>query len=125
MKTSSHIEQSLFYEQSPATDQYFEDRAPQLFQQPGGSSFVKIDVQVPYNECVSEGCIWVQKLESDSKSDDVSNLQPPSPVDWDRFLRKEPPHYVEPARLQRYEVSAPVELAKIAGVCIYYMGFEQ
>ncbi len=116
MKISSYLEQTLFFEQSPATDQYFEDRAPQLFESSGGTSFIKVDVQLPCHDPISNGCVWIHKIESESKADMLSDSQPPSPVDCNRFLKKDPPHYVEPARLQRYEVSDTEELAEVARV---------
>lgn len=118
MRTSSYLEQTLFSEQSAATDQYFEDRASHLFEPHGRASFVKVHVQLPLHEEISKDSVWVHPPKCDPKSDVVSDSEPSSPVDCDRFTRKGPPRYVEPARLQRHEIADVSELTEVAQVRI-------
>lgn len=118
MKTSSYLEQTLFFEQSPTTDQYFEDRSDQLFELPGGTSFVKVHVQWPDHDHAPNGLLWDRKLNDDFKPLFSPTSDPPSPVDWHRYAREEPPHYVEPPRLRREEVSDLGNLTEIARVSL-------
>lgn len=118
MKTSSYLEQTLFFEQSPTTDQYFEDRSSHLFELPGGTSFVKVHVQLPYHDQASHGSLWDPKLKNDFNPGLSPTSDPPSPVDWYRYARDEPPHYVEPPRLRREEVSDLGKLTEIARVSL-------
>lgn len=118
MKTSSYVEQALFFEQSPATDQYFEDRSSQLFEPSGGTSFVKTHVQLPYYDHVPNGSHWGRKLKYDFKPGDSPTSDPPSPVDWYRYAREYPPHYVEPPKLRREKISDLGKLTEIAQVSL-------
>lgn len=114
MKTSSYLEQTLSFEQSPATDQYFEARASHLFELPGGSSCLELHVQRPFQDQSSDRRNPVQ--ESDLKQDLECNSEPPSPVDWHRYPREYPPHYVAGLGLEKQEVSNVEDLKKIANV---------
>lgn len=114
MKISSYLEQALSYEQSPATDQYFEVRASQLFEQQGGSSCIRIYVQRPSQDQGVEKWNLVQKC--DPQQDFECNSEPPSPVDWHRYPRECPPHYVGGPGLEQQKVSNAEDLEKIASV---------
>lgn len=114
MKTSSYLEQTLSFEQSPATDQYFEIRASHVFQLRGGSSCIEIHVQRPNQDQGIDQWNLVQK--SDPKHDLECDSEPPSPVDWHRYSREYPPHYVGWPGLAQQVVSDAAELRHIASV---------
>ena len=116
MKTSSYLEQTLFFEQSSATDQYFEDRASQLFESSEKPAFIEFYKQLPRHDSVSSEAVWIHKHDYDGKPSAHSDSEPPSPVDSHRFLRKDPPRYVEPARLECCKVSKIGELTEFARV---------
>lgn len=122
MKTSSYLEQTLFFEQSPATDQYFEDRSSHLFELPGGTSFVKVHVQLPYHDHAPNGSLCDWKHKYDFKPGDSPTSDLPSLVDWYRYAKEEPPHYVEPPRLRREDVSDRGKLTQIARVSLAVQG---
>ena len=114
MTTSSYLEQTLSYYQSPAAEQYFELRAAQLFELQGGNSSIEIHVQQPKSDQSIDSWTAVQK--SDLKQEFDSDLEPPSPVDWDRYSRENPPRYVGWPGLQRQSISNPEDLKKMASV---------
>lgn len=114
MRTSPYLEQTLSFEQSPATDQYFEARASHLFELQGGSSCLEIHVQRPNQDQSSDR--WNPMQKSDPKQDLECNSEPPSPVDWHRYSRNNPPHYVAGLGLEKQEVSTVEDLKKIANV---------
>ncbi|KAF6234582.1 hypothetical protein HO173_007208 [Letharia columbiana] len=115
MRTSSYLEQTLSFEQSPATDQYFEVRSSHLFELQGGSSCIEIYVQRPsQDQSIDE---WNVVQNYDQKQDFEYNSEPPSPVDWHRYsTREHPPHYVGWPGLERQKVSNAEDLEEIASV---------
>ena len=114
MKTSSYLEQTLSFEQSPATDQYFEVRASHLFEAQGGNSCIEIHVQRP---CQDQGIDrWSIVQKSDPKQELDCDSEPPSPVDWHRYSREHPPHYVGWPGLEQQKVSNAEDLQKIVSV---------
>ena len=113
MRTSSYLEQTLSFEQSPATDQYFEVRASQLFEPEGGNSCLEIHFQRPNQDQVETWNI-VQKCEP--KQDFDCDSEPPSTVDWHRYSRENPPHYVPRPGIEQQKVSNAEDLKEIASV---------
>ena len=122
MKTSSYLEQTLSYEQSPATDQYFEVRASDLFELQEAHSCIEIHVQRPCQDQSPDRWTLLQRsdLKSGSKSDPRQEYEcdsePPSPVDWHRFSRDHPPHYVGQPGLEQQKISDPSHLKGVASV---------
>ena len=114
MRASSYLEQTLSFEQSPATDQYFEVRASQLFEPEGGTSCIEIHFQRPNQDQNTDKWNIVQKCES--KQDPDCDSEPPSPVDWHRYSREDPPHYVPKPGLEQRKVSNVEDLKKVASV---------
>ena len=114
MRASSYLEQTLSFEQSPATDQYFEVRASQLFEPKGGTSCIEIHFQKSDQDQSIDKWNIVQKCES--KQDLDCDSEPPSPVDWHRYSREDPPHYVARPGLEQQKVSNVEDLKKIASV---------
>ena len=114
MKTSDYLEQTLSFEQSPATEQYFESRASHIFELKEGNSSINIHVQRPKSDQNVDSRNRVQK--SDLKQEFDSDLEPPSPVDWHRYSRENPPHYVGSPGLDPQRVSNAEDLEKIASV---------
>ncbi len=120
MKTSAYFEQALFYEQSPATDQFFEIRSSQLFEALEGCSFVDVYVQSPpYDDQTSNGKRPGDFLrKNDAKSLIKLSSVPPSPVDYHRYCKEGPPRYVEASGLRLQRVSDPEGLSSLASVSI-------
>ena len=114
MKTSSYLQQTLSFEQSPAIDQYFEVRADRLFEPKGGDSCIEVHVQRPNQDQSNDRWNLVQK--SDPKQDFDCESVPPSPVDWHRYSSKNPPHYVGWPGLEQQRISNAEDLEKIASV---------
>ena len=112
MKTSPYLEQILSSEQSPATDQYFEFRASHLFELQEGNSSLGIHVQGPNQDQSIDQWYLVKK--SDPKQDFDGDVEPPSPVDWHRYSRQDPPRYVGGPGLEQQRVSTIEDLERIA-----------
>lgn len=114
MKTSPYLEQTLSFEQSPATDQYFEFRASNLFELQEGNSSLKIHVQRPdQGQSIDQ---WNLVKKSDPKQDFDGDVEPPSPIDWHRYPRQNPPRYVGGSGLEQQRVSNIKDLETIASV---------
>ena len=114
MKTSSYLQQTLSFEQSPATEQYFEVRTSLLFELQGGTSTIEIHVQRPKSDQSLDRWNLVQKR--DLKQDFDNDVEPPSPVDWHRYSRVNPPHYVGWPGLDLQRVSNAEDLERITSV---------
>ena len=114
MKTSEYLEQTLSFEQSPATEQYFEFRASHIFELQEGSSSIEIHVQRPQSDQSIDSLNLVQK--GGRKHEFDSDSEPPSPVDWHRYSRENPPHYVGRPGLERQRISNAEDLETIASV---------
>lgn len=112
MRTSSYLEQTLSFEQNPAIDQYFEDRASQLFEPKEDNSCLEIHVQRPHPEQSNENWNLVQK--SELKHDIDCDSVPSSPVDCLRYSREGPPRYVPWPGLKRQKVLNAKGLEEIA-----------
>ena len=114
MKTSKYLEQTLSFEQSPATEQYFESRASHIFELQEENSSIDIHVQRPESDQSVDSWNLVQNR--DLKQEFDSDSEPPSPVDWHRYSRINPPHYVGLPGLERQRISNAEGLRKIASV---------
>lgn len=114
MKTSEYLKQTLSYEQSPATEQYFEFRASHIFELQGENSSIQIHVQRPESDQSTESWNLVQK--SDQKQEFDSDFEPPTPVDFHRYSRENPPHYVGSPGLELQRISNVEDLVTIASV---------
>ena len=112
MKTSEYLEQTLSFEQSPAIEQYFEFRASHIFELQGGVSSIAIHVQRPQSDQSIDS--WTLVQEGDRKQEFVSDWEPPSPVDWHRYSRENPPHYDGSPGLELQRISNAEDLKKIA-----------
>lgn len=121
MKTSPYFEQALFYGQSAATDQFFEDRSKDLFQLLGKESFVEIHDQLSWPQEAPNGSSFldIKKRDDSILSDDFSSV-PPSPLDQCLYLDEEPPRYVEVPGLRRQTARDSQDLKQIAEVRILY-----
>lgn len=115
MRVSSFLEQTLSFEQSPSTDQYFEARASLLFELKEDSSCLQLHIQRPYqDQSIDE---WNVVQHNYPEQDSGYNSEPPSPVDWHRYSTREyPPHYVGGPGLELQQVSNAEDLEKIANV---------
>ena len=117
MKTSPYLEQTLFYEQNPATDQFYESRSDTLFQDPGKDAFIEIHEQLPCTK-FSDGSILYGPVAMASKpkpSAEFSSV-PPSPVDSHRYGNEAAPRYREVPGLVPRRVGTQEELKSIASV---------
>ena len=82
MRTSPYFQKVLFYDNTPAIDDYFESRVGQLFEQSRERSYIEIHVQQPLRkvdaknkgvpDAVSETLEWGSELESDASADPSS-----------------------------------------------------
>ncbi|KAL2047080.1 hypothetical protein N7G274_001099 [Stereocaulon virgatum] len=115
MKTSPYFEQVLFYGQSAANDQFFEDRSEDLFQLPGKESFVEIHDQLPWPQEAPNGSSFLnsQKRDDSMLSDDFSSV-PSSPLDQCLYLDEGPPRYVEFPGLRWHTARDSQDLKQIA-----------
>ena len=124
MKSSSYFEQTLFYDQSPATDQYFEQRSSQLFELDPSKSFVEVHFRLPLQtaaqggpgKTVSNALDSQHKPDTDSQGDTTS--PPRSPVDKCHYFRHDPPHYDGSPGLDLRRVGDEKQLSEIALVSI-------
>ena len=117
MRTSPYFEQALFYGQSPATDQFFEERSEYLFQVLGKESFIEIHDQLPWPQEAPNGSnLLGSKQKCDSSLDDDFSSVPPSPLDQCLYLDEEPPRYIEVPGLRRQIVRDSQDLKQIAEV---------
>lgn len=99
MTVSSYLEQDLFYDQTSATDQLFEEKADKIFEADEAFSRIEIHVHSPLENRKYEdatGIILIsgvvtQKRDSWSESEPLA--LPPSPVDHCHYLRPDPPSY--------------------------------
>lgn len=122
MKWSSSFDRTLFYDSSPATDQFFEDRSTQLFETDDEKSCVQLHIQPHLPEgrqdrsnrdSQSRAKIRTESIsDSDCNSPSISAL----PVDQSRYLRGDPPKYVGAPGLILQEVLDASALHEIAMV---------
>ena len=76
MQASSYLQKALFYDQTPAIHEFFEQKAAQLFLQPKEktSSLVELHVLQTRRRRVSDdGFTIMQQYQSDLKQDSESN----------------------------------------------------
>lgn len=122
MRSLSSFDRTLFYDSSPATDQFFEDRASQLFESDDERSWVQIHIQPhipegqqdPSNQDSPSRAKFRMESTSDSDCDSPSIL--PLSVDQIRHLQGDPPQYIGAPGLILRKVSDASELRKIAMV---------
>lgn len=82
MKTSPYFEQALFYAQTPATDQFFEESSDVLFQLDGKESC--IDIQDQFSQEAPNGPSYIhdkRKGKADRGLRNERSSIPPSPLD--------------------------------------------
>ncbi len=122
MKSPSSFDRTLFYDSSPATDQFFEERASRLFETEDDRSCLQLHIQplplgreldqlvydFPPRTKVRKGSM----SDSDCDSPSIS----PLPVDQSRFLRGDPPQYIGLPGLTLQNVSDASKLQEIAMV---------
>ena len=104
----------MSFQQSPATDQYFEARASKLFELQKGDPYIEIHVQRPNQDLGLDA--WNLLPKSDSKQDVESVSEPESPIDWDRYLREDPPRYAGKPGLEPQRISDRANLERISSV---------
>lgn len=111
MKTSPYLQQMVFFEQNPVTDQLFEARSGHLFQDPGKSAVIEVHEQLPRHlRALNESSL------SDSKSEAGHFPVPPTPVDRCPSLDNEPPRYDGLSGLVKHDVADEEELKRITSV---------
>ena len=118
MRTSLHLEQALFYSQSPATDQFFETRSEQLFEVSGGGSSIEIHVQLP-SQAKNPSELRDGLEVSDEEYENSPTPTAPLPIDWCHYLRATPPGYDGTPGLRWQKVMDPDKLRKIEFVNIF------
>ena len=119
MKTSAYFEQVLFYTQTPATDQFFEESSKLLFQIDGKESYIDIQDQSSYLQEAPNGSSFLDSKEkTDPSLEEEYSSRPPSPLDQVLYLNQEPPRYVQGPGLRRQEARKCEDLKKIGRVCI-------
>ncbi|KAL9119693.1 MAG: hypothetical protein Q9187_003752 [Circinaria calcarea] len=119
MKTSPYFDQILFYNQSPATDQSYEEKSSKLFQVDKDCSFVEIYIQPPASGHLRFGTRpshskWDLIPEAEAGSTCSSPREPELAIDQSHYLRSDPPRYVGAPGLKLHEISDPKELRQIA-----------
>ena len=118
MKTSPYFEQVLFYAQTPATDQFFEESSDLLFQTDGKESYIDIQDQSYLQEALNGSSFLGSKEKNDLSLDDEYSSIPPSPLDQALYLDQEPPRYVQISGLRRQEARNREDVKRIARVWI-------
>ena len=119
MSTSLYFEQALFYAQSPATDQFFEESSDVLFQIDDKKSH--IDIQDHYlHEAPNGSRLLANKGKADPSLGDECSSIPPSQLDQSRYQDHEPPQYVQSPGLRHQVARECEDLKKIAEVWILY-----
>ena len=119
MKTSPYFEQVLFYRQTPATDQFFEESSELLFQIDGKESYIEIqDQSSSIQEALNGSSFLDSKGKTDSSLEDEYSSIPPSPLDQTLYPDQEPPRYVQSPGLRRQVARKCEDLTKIARVWI-------
>ena len=120
MKASPYFEQALFYTQTPATDQFFEESSNDLFQINGKESYIDIHDQSPYPQEAPNGSSFLSSKEkADPPLEDECSSIPPSPLDQCLYLDEEPPRYFQIPGLRRQEARECEDLKKIAKVWVF------
>jgi hypothetical protein len=116
MQTSSYLEQTLFYEQSPAVDQFFEAKSNKLFEEEG-RRFIEFYVQQPALPHASEESLGTpHKLKSGYMLTSEPCSVPLSPLDTFRYRRHCPPSHSGLLGLHRHDVENTDEFVRIAKV---------
>ena len=122
MKTSSYLNETLFYSPSPATDQFFEEKAGKLFEPHDENSHLDIYVQ-PKPEDVSEDesrpneMVWITHPRKGSESSCSSPREPKLGIDQTHYLLQNLPKYDGSPGLERMlTVSDPKVLSRIVQV---------
>lgn len=128
MKTSPYFDQILFHNQSPATDQSYDEKSGNIFELDGDCSFVEIYVQPPGSSNLQYGKSilqygkrlghweWVPFPEADTESTCSSPIESALAVDQSHYLRPDPPRYVGAPGLQLQKISDPKKLSQTAEV---------
>ena len=119
MNTSLYFKQALFYAQTPATDQFFEESSGVLFQIDGKKSYIDIQYQ-HLHEAPTGSSFLVNKGKSDPSLDDECSSIPPSQLDQALYLDPEPPQYVQSPGLRHQVARGCEDLKKIAEVWILH-----
>ena len=120
METSPYFEQVLFYAQTPATDQFFEESSDLLFQINGKESCIDIQDQSSYlQEALNGSSLLGSKEKTDPSLEDEYSSIPPSPLDQALYLDQEPPRYVQIPGLRRQEARKSEDVQRIAKVWIH------
>jgi hypothetical protein len=103
-KTSSYFERTLFYDPSPATDQYFEQRVDSLFvgEREGSSIEVYSQSSSIENKTVAavsrleeQDLSWINYPSDSDTSDSEYERDPPIAPDQYKYRRKNPPPYFD------------------------------
>ena len=95
MRTTDCFERALFYEQSPAADQFYEGRLRTLFELQDAGSSIEIHIQWPLHSQISSGLVHSDDEASCHSDDDTEYgskpdtplMKPPSQIN----SRKEDP----------------------------------
>ncbi|MCJ1242727.1 hypothetical protein MMC14_010736 [Varicellaria rhodocarpa] len=119
MKTSRYLNETLFYNPSPATDQFFEEKSVKLFEPHDENSYLDIYVQ-PKPEDVSEDesrpneMVWTPHPRKGLESSCSSPREPKLGIDQTHYLLRNLPIYDESPGLERMlTVSDPKVLSRI------------
>ena len=122
MKTSRYLNETLFYNPSPATDQFFEEKSVKLFEPHDENSYLDIYVQ-PKPEDVSEDesrpneMVWTPHPRKGLESSCSSPREPKLGIDQTHYLLRNLPIYDESPGLERMlTVSDPKVLSRIVQV---------
>ena len=102
MHFSQYLENAVFYEQSPATAQLFDEKSHQLFEATPEKCCVEIHVQLPFQP-------HADQYVAETPSSLVSS-----------FVHSEPPSYTGSRSLQINNVNDPKKLAQVAAVSRYH-----
>ena len=121
MKTSQYFDQILFHNQSPATDQSYEEKSGRIFEIDGSCSLVEIYVPPQGLSSLEDRkrlghMESVQFPETESESTCSSPIDQALAVDQSPYLRQDPPRYVGSPGLQLHKISDPKKLSEMAEV---------
>ena len=118
MRTTEHFERALFYEQSPAADQFYEGRLRTLFELQDAGSSIEIHIQWPLHSQASSGFVHSDDEASCHSDDDTECgskpdtplMEPPSQTDSHKEVR---PPSEEPSGLFLYKIFTREEVRKM------------
>ena len=118
MRTTDCFERALFYEQSPAADQFYERRLRTLFELQDAGSSIEIHIQWSLHSQASSGSVHSDDETSCHSDDDTECgskpdtplMEPPSQISSHKEVR---PTSEEPSRLFLHKIFTRDELSKI------------